>query len=68
MSANNLLKIKKINNTRKPVFELEELDADTGKRIGRDSLGVFDDLEKAIKCANDYMETEEVEYGLYISF
>lgn len=65
MSANNLLRIRKLDYDD-PVFELEELDADTGKRIGKNPIGMFLNLEKAIKAANEYMETEEVEYGLDI--
>ena len=66
MSVNNLLKIRKINHTGNPVFELDERDADTGERIGKNPIGIFNDLEEAIKAANDYMKENEVDYNLDI--
>lgn len=45
-------------------WEVDEVDADTGSVITE--LGGWADLESAIQCANDYMQREEVEYGLDI--
>lgn len=60
MSANNLIKIRKVEME----WEVDEVDADTGSVITE--LGGWADLESAIQCANDYMRREEVEYGLDI--
>ena len=62
MSANNYIKIYKEDME----YCVEERNMDTGKVI--EDLGGWADLESAIRCANDFMEREEVEYGLDISF
>lgn len=60
MSANNKIKIYR----RELEWCVYEVDAETGGIIT--TLGDWDDLESAIQCANDYMEENEVEYGLQI--
>ncbi len=59
MSVNNLIKIF----YRKPSYFVEEADAETG--YGK-IIGNAKKLEKAVRIANKYMETNEVEYGLHI--
>lgn len=61
MSANNFILITKKDDK----FVAKMLDADTGGEI--DFICAEDKLEDTIKKANDYMEHEEVEYGLSIS-
>ena len=58
MSANNQLVVYKKGNK----FIVGHLDLDCGWR--EKEMIIKDTLEEAIKAANKYIETEEVEYGL----
>ena len=60
MSANNYIKIFKEDME----WCVENRDAETNGLI--EDLGGWADLESAIRCANNYMENEEVEYGYKI--
>ena len=60
MSANNKLVIYK----KKKKFVVGHLDLDCGWHDKE--MIIKDTLEEAIRSANKYMETEEVEYGLDI--
>jgi len=60
MSANNYLLITKKDS----IYAIKNVDADG---CGEFSIGTASTLEEAIKKANIYMQTEEVEYGLEIN-
>lgn len=60
MSANNELIIRKIKNK----FQIIHWDLDCGRLP--DKFPEFENLEKAVKEANKFMEENEVEYGLSI--
>lgn len=60
MSANNFLLIKQ--NKEHPIFEVFEVDADTGYK---NHLEEYDTLEEAVKFAELYSSEEFVEYGTH---
>ena len=60
MSANNYIKIHKEDME----WMVSERDAESGEEMT--DLGGWADLESAIQCANSFMSTNEVEYGLDI--
>lgn len=62
MSANNFILIKK--NHKGTAYSVQECDADTGSEI--EFIGTFVQLDTAIEAANEFMEKQEVEYGLQI--
>lgn len=62
MSANNEIYIRKNNN----IWEIFDRDVDDNIEEDAVNLGWAESLEVAVKKANKYMETNEVEYGLNI--
>lgn len=62
MSANNFILIRKKKDGN---FLVQHCDADTGHEI--ESLGVFKNLEQASKTANNFIDENEVEYGIKIN-
>lgn len=63
MSANNQLVVYQPEPL---VWAVKEIDVDTGGK-NCDVGDEYPDLENAIRAANEYMEENEVEYGLRIN-
>lgn len=64
MSANNQIRIYKEGGPIHDIWYADEIDMES--RLKNQQIGTYPSLEEAIRDANRYSLTEEIEYGLDI--